>query len=174
MSGSNQVYSNDKNKYYDYPGLNTYLLTADTSSIPPSIIPTYIYFNGFIGPATNDPGCVSVTNTSINIIRDGMYCFALQIAISSLSLGTQTDLTADLYMNLTRPGEFADLIIQRDRQRYVRDGAATIDIHIIPLTICMYLKRNDSIKILIVNAGLAGENFKVLSSQSLLTINKIN
>jgi len=64
---SNQVFSNERTKYYDYPGLNNYLISAPITAI---LAGAASDINFDVNNIVNDPTIVDNTLSVTAVLRD--------------------------------------------------------------------------------------------------------
>lgn len=167
---SNQIFSNDKTKYYDYPGLNVYTSVQEDIPINTTIIPNFSVASSTQNMADTiffQPG------RKIFVTRPGMYTFTFILRVSDSVDPQNNDLEFNFFISLDRVPEFTGLVLSQSLTRYVsRVGGPGIasGIRIVPLTVTYYLKPGDLIYPSVTN--YIPTALRILNT-STLTINKI-
>ncbi len=169
---SNQVYSNERTKYYEYPGLNRYTINGNVL-IAPTIAVDIPFDVTDIGNFTH---CID--NTTIDgfvALQDGMYSIMVVIGfdINSQLPVESPNFTLDMLLN--KPDQFfTGLIIQSIALPVLPRAATGIDTANVSMSAVLYLKASDSIQIRMKNERAAGgPNLNVRAGLSSVTINKI-
>jgi hypothetical protein len=158
---SNQVYANERTKYYDYPGLNLYNNSGvqtvaagatDQVNIPITTINNYKnnYTFDMLG--------------NMSIINDGMYSIVLTVHIETTD--PMFELFETIFISLDRAPEFTDLEIVRDTKKAPATDTGVF--HSVSAT--FYVKKGDVVKFLMTNNSLTID-YKIVFSQ--LFVNRI-
>lgn len=168
---SNQIYSNDTNKYYEWNGLNTYSATQATAV---GLVLKTINF-GTSG-ISQIPNLVEFDGTGVmTILQSGMYSLSYMIiVIGEDPDGTDLEFFASITM--TRPGQFSDIYLSQSENRYVArqaDPGDTTGTRRLTLNFTGYLNAADRIVPHIYNYVTGADSGVVIQSSSTLIINKI-
>lgn len=171
---SNQVYRNDTitGKYYDYPGINLYTMSANSPEVP---IGTSINvnYNTPAPAAYNDPDMITSVSGIFHVNRPGMYSIMPVVSFLPFLTVSPTPISIQVSLLLDRPGQFSALTLQSNDSRYLNGGG--LHPFSISLSACVYLNIGDIIRVNAENTSAASaETFQVLSGTSSIAINKIS
>lgn len=123
---SNQVYSNDTQKYYALPGLNAYVMTGNqsiavgTGNHPSTVFTAGTFlFSNTVGAVVNDSSIVTVGPTNITFNKPGMYSINLMVGVE-----TTGDLEFLLKMVLTRQTALNGITLDYSLCRDIAPGSS--------------------------------------------------
>ena len=171
MSGGNQIYSNESDKYYDYPGITSYTMSANTP-ITNAAIPSQLWFNLPNNDAYDDPSSILINPLDMIVQRNGMYSITGSIGV--ISNLADKDMSVEFIFTLTRPGQFNGLTLCAYFNRIVSLGGGNNSFGIFSFSACMFFKKGDVLTLFLrSNSPQNDENFEVQASSSVLNINKI-
>jgi hypothetical protein len=165
---SNQIFSNERTKYYDYPGLNNYLISGDITNI---LTAGSVDIAFDVDNILNDSTIIDNGLSNSVVLRDGMYSFMLVIGVLASSSPTADSLENTLSLLLTRAGQFTALTLQVSRSRYIPNGATASASMLVSLSGTFYCKAGDIITYRFQNNGPA--TCLITASNTTLTVNKI-
>lgn len=171
MSSGNQIYSNENEKYYDYPGVTSYTMSGNTPVTNAAIF-THLWYDQPNADAFDDPSSVLITPLEMIIQRNGMYCISGSAGVQSDTV--DTDISSEFLFTLTRPGQFNGLTLDANYSRTVSFGGGTYAFSVFSFSACMYFRKGDILTLFIrSNSPDPAENFTVIATSSVLNINKI-
>lgn len=164
---SNQVYSNNTNKFYSKPGMNRYALTA-TTSVGSGITTGGLNFNTI--SHEDFPGMIIMDVDNFKVSEEGMYSIMANLnLLNATSPGTNPiDVTANLLLN--RVGQF-NINLQSIKTSIASPNVGALDKNI-NFSVCAYLTPVDIISIKITNNS-AASSLSVFQTVSTLFINRI-
>lgn len=172
---SNQVYSSDYAKYYDYPGINTYSLSGDL--ILPKIVDgesTVVQIDFSVEDHIDDTTCIEIDdNGHLIVLRDGMYSITIILRLQIATNPATVDMEFAIDAELTRQNDFANMIMTEIITRIPARGDDSGGLYRSQtLNTIFFLKRNDRIVINGENL-ITEQDLTVLSSDSSLLVQKI-
>ena len=174
---SNQVYSNEERKYYALPGMNAYIMSADqivgTAILSgPNVVPSEgSFLFTTVGSIVNDNSLITISPTSLQVLKPGMYSINLMIGIES-NESPRKDLEMLFKMILSRVGTLNGIDLDFELVRDIDRGADLgADARFHTLKYIGFLDKNDIINFQCFNYATGA--VKLLKSECQLNINKI-
>jgi hypothetical protein len=178
---SNQVYSNEQRKYYALPGMNLYVMSADSdiaaaATDAPNTVPVAGSFPFSSSGSTieNDTSIGTIGTGTFSIIKEGMYSVNLMVRLVNQADAVTADLDYNAYIELTRTGtDFNGAKLDEVMVRDVAAGSTTVGskYRVFSLKYDGYLKANDVLSFKIYN--YCSSITRILQSGTQLIINKI-
>lgn len=171
---SNQVYRNDlfEGKYYDFPGIDNWLLSANSVNIQTGGV-LQIDFDTENPNAFNDDTVMTKGISSLIVNRKGMYGINCIVGLTAATTPDTTPINYLITILLERPGQFVDLPLCQQKGIYV-PAADDPNGFVISLTPTCFLNVSDIIKFQVKNTTtLAPQSFFVDKAYTQLSVSKL-
>lgn len=164
---SNQVYANQQDKYYELPGLNNYIMSADQTVLVASA--DIVSYNTV--SLEQRTGLLTFVNGVCTIESPGIYCIAATVGMQPLD--DSKDPSYELFIRINRSYQpLVDINVGRIQTRAPNiGGVGTTNTFLDTTSFTGYLGIGDTVQVIYLNRS--SDSITLLSSSSDCLVTKI-